>query len=126
MSPEAGQKIEILIVEDSESVAHCVTLAVEGPRVAISRARDGEEAFAKVTERKFDLVITDTKMPRMTGPELVGRLREQNFAGKIVVLSGEPSWTVGDTYAGLNIDAVVHKPFDFVELRRRIEQFLGD
>ena len=70
------------------------------------------------TARPFDVVITDHRMPRMTGLQLVRRLRAQDFAGKILVLSGCLSDEDIRAYEELNVDMMMSKPFDFDELQQ--------
>jgi YesN/AraC family two-component response regulator len=56
-------------------------------------------------------------MPRMTGLDLVRRLRAQNFGGKIFVLSAYLSDEVIRAYQDLSVDMMMTKPFDFDELQ---------
>jgi YesN/AraC family two-component response regulator len=64
-----------------------------GPAARVTRASDGWEALMKigVSKRTFDVVITDHRMPRMSGLELVRQLRKRAFNGKILVLSAHLS-----------------------------------
>ncbi len=61
---------------------------------------------------RFDLLITDHSMPGMTGVELVQRLREESFRGKIMVLSAHLSAEIRAAYEALAVDAMMSKPFD--------------
>jgi CheY-like chemotaxis protein len=111
--------LRILVVEDEKAVAHMIALVLGGPAAKVTKARNGWEALIKigVTARPFDVVITDHRMPRMTGLELVRRLRAQNFAGKILVLSAHLSDEVIREYDELKVDMMMTKPFDFDELQ---------
>ncbi|HXP34076.1 MAG TPA: response regulator, partial [Chthoniobacterales bacterium] len=79
--------LQILVVEDEKAAAHMIAMILGGPASKVATARSGWEALIKIgaSARPFDVVITDHRMPRMTGLQLVGRLREQNFGGKILV-----------------------------------------
>ena len=81
--------LQILVVEDEKAIAHMIAMVLGGPASKVARARSGWEALIKIgaTARPFGVVITDHRMPRMTGLQLVRRLRAQNFGGKILVLS---------------------------------------
>jgi CheY-like chemotaxis protein len=112
--------LRILVVEDEKAVAHMIALVLGGPAAKVARARNGWEALIKigVAARPFDVVITDHRMPRMTGLDLVRRLRAQNFGGKIFVLSAHLSDEVIREYDELKVDMMMTKPFDFDELQQ--------
>src|SRR5467141_1728264 len=111
--------MQILVVEDEQAVAHMIALVLGGPASKVVKAKNGWEALIKVgaTARPFDVVITDHRMPRMTGLELVRRLRAQDFAGKILVVSGHLSDEDIRAYEELSVDMMMSKPFDFDELQ---------
>jgi len=112
--------LHILVVEDEKALAHMIAMVLGGPASKVATARSGWEALIRigVSTRPFDVVITDHRMPRMTGLQLVGRLRAQNFGGKILVLSGHLSDEVIRAYEELNVDMMMTKPFDFDELQQ--------
>jgi len=113
------QPLKILVVEDEKAVAHVIGMMLGGPAAKLTMARNGWEALVKigVATKPFDVVITDHRMPRMTGLELVRRLREKNFAGKILVLSAHLSDETILAYEELKVDMMMTKPFDFDELQ---------
>jgi CheY-like chemotaxis protein len=112
--------LQILVVEDEKAVGHMIAMVLGGPASKVARARNGWEALIKigVTARPFDVVITDHRMPRMTGLQLVRRLRAQNFGGKILVLSAHLSDENIRAYEELSVDMMMTKPFDFDELQQ--------
>ena len=112
--------MQILVVEDEKAVAHMIAMVLGGPAAKAVRARNGWEALIKIgaTARPFDVVITDHRMPRMTGLELVRQLRAQRFGGKILVLSAHLSDDDIRAYEELSVDMMMSKPFDFDELQQ--------
>ena len=112
--------MQILVVEDEQAVAHMIAMVLGGPAAKVVKARNGWEALIKVgaTARPFDVVITDHRMPRTTGLQLVRQLRAQNFAGKILVLSAHLSDEDIRAYEELSVDMMMSKPFDFDELQQ--------
>ena len=82
-------RLRILTVEDEPAVAQMVGLLLGGPGAKITHACDGWMALMKIGAAKepFDVIITDHRMPRMNGLDLVRRLRVRKFEGKIIVLS---------------------------------------
>jgi len=111
--------MQILVVEDEKAVAHMIAMVLGGPAAKVVRARNGWEALIKIgaTARPFDVVITDHRMPRMTGLELVRQLRAKNFGGKILVLSAHLSDDDIRAYEELSVDMMMSKPFGFDELQ---------
>src|SRR5437870_12470057 len=112
--------MQILVVEDEKAVAHMIAMVLGGPAAKVVKAANGWEVLIKIgaTARPFDVVITDHRMPRVTGLELVRRLRAKNFSGKILVLSGHLSDDDIRAYEELNVDMMMSKPFDFDELQQ--------
>ena len=112
--------MQILVVEDEKAVAHMIAMVLGGPTAKVSNARSGWEALIKVgaTARPFDVIITDHRMPGMTGLQLVRRLRAKNFGGKILVLSAYLSDEDIRAYEELSVDMMMSKPFDFEELQQ--------
>ena len=97
-----------------------IAMVLGGPASKVVRANSGWEALIKIgaTAKPFDVVITDHRMPRMTGLELVRQLRARNFGGKILVLSAHLSDEDIRAYEELNVDMMMSKPFDFEELQQ--------
>ena len=116
--------LNILLAEDERSVAFSIAFALKPDGHRIEIVSDGEEALATLIlePRTFDLLITDNNMPRMTGVELVRRLRDASFSGKILVLSAHLSAENRAAYDALGVDGMIPKPFDLHQLRTVIRQ----
>ena len=114
--------LQILAVEDEKAVAQILAVVLGGPMSKVSRAADGWEALIKIAAapQPFDLVITDHRMPRMGGLELVRRLRARNFEGKILVLSAHLDDADIKAYEELQVDLMMSKPFDFSEIQNAV------
>jgi DNA-binding response OmpR family regulator len=123
------KKLRILGVDDEPLIGESIAYVLEAPNRKIVVAKDGQEALALAAKEKFDVIITDHRMPRSGGLELVRKLRARNYAGKIIVLSGYLSPENIGTYEELAVDEVVGKPFDSTELREVVaaleEEVLG-
>lgn len=115
--------MNILAVEDETAVAQLLALVLGGPNCKVATADSGKKALAKIgaAEKPFDLVITDHRMPRMSGLELVRQLRARNFSGRVAVLSAHLGENNLKAYRELGVDALISKPFDVAELRRTID-----
>ena len=118
-----GKPLNILSVDDEFRVAHALAFALGSPARKLTLAFSADEALAKVSDHSepFDVVIIDHKMPKVSGIELVQRLRAANFGGKIIVLSAHLTDENRRAYAELNVDTMLTKPFDVHELREVVD-----
>jgi CheY-like chemotaxis protein len=110
------RKIHILAVDDEPGIGQVMAHVLKAPHRVITIAKDGQEALAAAANEKFDIIITDHRMPRSGGLELVRKLRQRKYEGKVVVLSAFLSPENIGSYEDLAVDEVVGKPFDAAEL----------
>ena len=69
-------KKKVLIADDEPAMRQFLSAIMEGEGFEVTRAADGQEAAELLRTRHFDLVLTDERMPRMTGLQLLGIMRE--------------------------------------------------
>ena len=113
-------RLRILTVEDEPAVTHMLALLLGGPGAKITNACDGWMALMEIgaaAETCRRIIITDHRMPRMNGLDLVRRLRVRKFAGKIIVLSAYLTKENIQAYEELQVDMMLAKPFDVGELQ---------
>lgn len=79
----------ILIVDDEETAASTLSLHLRRIGYEVDTANDGFEALSQFIKEPADLVITDLRMPRMDGEELIGKLRAENTDLPIVIVTGD-------------------------------------
>lgn len=80
-------KPRILVVDDEPDMLDFIE-RVTRRRFDVTRCANGEDALALLAEHEFDVLITDHKMPRMTGLELLERLADRYPKMVRVLLSG--------------------------------------
>jgi DNA-binding response OmpR family regulator len=116
--------LNILLAEDERAVAFSIVFALKCDGHMVQVVADGARALASISvgPDRFGLLITDHSMPGMTGVELVQRLREESFRGKIRMLSAHLSPENRAAYQALAVDAMVPKPFDVHDLRATISR----
>jgi CheY-like chemotaxis protein len=121
------QKLNILVVDDEASVSASILWALKPFGHTIQVVTGGEQALANLAaDPTIDLLITDHTMPRMSGLELVRRLRETGYNGKILVLSAHLSHRNRAAYDSLRVNAMLPKPFDVDALRQVIAELFQD
>ncbi len=117
-----------LLIAEDEAVLRmliCDTLEDEGYEIDV--ACDGEEALAFAQANTYDLLIIDYMMPRLTGLEVISRLRgnDHDFSGKILMLSAKNQQTEQERVLAAGADAFMAKPFSPLALVRRVEEILN-
>ena len=87
-SSAAKESSYILLVDDNSHGLIARKAVLEEIGYKVSTAKSGEEALQLYAERKFDVVVTDFKMPKMNGIELIQEIRKSDSQARIILLSG--------------------------------------
>lgn len=123
-SPHSSTSSRILLVDDNKLGLAARTSVLEEMGHSVTTASEGREALQKFTREKFDLVITDYKMPRMNGLELIQKIREADSGTPIILISGYAE-ALGLTETNTGADAVIAKSASEVEhLVRSVNRLL--
>ena len=113
----------ILLVEDEEKLARMVELELNYEGYQVEKAFDGPRGLELALTGDFDLVLLDIMLPRMSGMEVLRRLRKESQV-PVIMLTARDS--VVDKVSGLDsgADDYVTKPFAIEELLARIRAAL--
>ena len=88
---EASSQKQILVVEDDPATAMMLQFNLQKAGYSVTTAADGEEAWRESQIQRFDLIITDFRMPVMDGGELCRRLRAtaEYASTPMILISGK-------------------------------------
>lgn len=116
--------MRILVVEDEKKVARFIQQGLEEEHYAVDVALDGEKGLDMAGAQHYDLIILDVMLPKMSGIDVMKRLRERNGSTPTLMLTAKTS--TEDKVAGLDsgADDYLTKPFAFAELLARIRSLL--
>jgi CheY-like chemotaxis protein len=110
----------ILLVDDERLVRESIKSLLLRDEHIVVEANNGAEAFSLFTKDRFDLVVTDYIMPFISGDELAMRIRQLAPQQPILMMSAyDPRRGTGNP-----VNAVLHKPFDYVQLQQQIARLL--
>jgi two-component system alkaline phosphatase synthesis response regulator PhoP len=114
-------KARILIVEDERGLVIALRDRLTREGCAVESAGTAEEALAKVSERRFDLVLLDVMLPGGSGVDVCSQLRGRGIQTPVIMLTARAA--VVDKVIGLKMgaDDYLTKPFEMAELLARIE-----
>ena len=112
--PQAPAPIRILVADDSTTVRHLISVMLARYYLCdITEAVDGADAYRKLSSGRFDILVTDVNMPRMTGLALVKKVREeQKNSIPIIVVTTKGAAKDQEKGMEMGADAYITKPID--------------
>ena len=122
----SSPRFSVLVVEDNAPMRRYITECLD-ERYTTIEAKNGQQAWAMLQDKRPDLVLCDVMMPTMDGFELCRRIKNDATLRTIPVLLLTARADVDDTVEGLDCgaDDYLTKPFDTRELVQRIENHLA-
>lgn len=119
----ASSKGRILVVDDQPQIRRALRTALVVNGYEVSDASGGEEAFERLREEKYDLILLDINMPDIKGTEVCRTIRSTSDVGIIMLtVSNNESDKVAALDSGAN--DYITKPFSTPELFARIRVVL--
>ncbi|MCK5503900.1 MAG: response regulator, partial [Thermodesulfovibrionia bacterium] len=82
-----GLKGKILVVDDEKSMREILQIFLKNEGYSVSVANDGESAIEAVKKDIFNLVITDMKMPKASGLDLLKRVKKISSDTVVVIIT---------------------------------------
>lgn len=115
---------KILVVDDEPKICEFLETLLQQDGYATEAAESGDAAIAKVSSARYDLIISDLKMPGMDGFELAKRVKGVREDLPVVIVTGYA--TVGTAIQALRqgVDDYVTKPFKIDEMRKVVARVL--
>ena len=112
------------MAEDETQISMLVSTRLRDAGHTVSVAGDGREALEMMTANaaQYDLLITDSSMPRMSGIQLVERVRNDGFSGKIIMASAFMTVDPEVVEQSHFVDRTVQKPYTMLQLQRVVEE----
>ena len=116
---------KILIVEDDKELSHITELELTHEGFSVVTAADGREGFEKIQGENPDLVLLDVMLPRLSGLEILRKVRNELNSDLPIILVTARGETI-DKVDGLNsgADDYIAKPFKIEELLARMKAVL--
>jgi CheY-like chemotaxis protein len=114
----------ILLVDDDLPIRQLMSQALVRSGYLVDTTEDGEEAWQAFHANSYDLLVTDNKMPGMSGLELVKKLRSAHIKLPIILVSGSLNREKLNQNRSLNIAATLSKPFTSDQLLQTVKEVL--
>ncbi|HDL19267.1 MAG TPA: sigma-54-dependent Fis family transcriptional regulator [Bacteroidetes bacterium] len=118
----AAQKI--LVIDNEERMCHLLQAALASESLQIETAFDGEEGWQKFQQDQYALVITDLKMPKLSGLALLEKIKETDYDTDVILMTAfATAQTAVNAMKNGAYDYLI-KPFDMDELRLKVKRLL--
>lgn len=99
---------KILITDDERSIRNALKEILEYEKYDIDLAEDGQVAFELFKKNDYDLILSDIKMPKMDGIELLEQVKKENPDQSFILITGH-----GDVETA--VSAIQHGAYDFIQ-----------
>ena len=114
---------KVLLVEDESLIRKGIRMTVNWGALncmVVGEAENGEEGLKAVSELHPDLIITDLRMPKMDGLEMLKKLREEGNEAAVIVLTAYDQFSYAQSALRLGVVDYLLKPFHDGELEEAI------
>ncbi len=120
----------VLLVDDEPDFRFSATVALKRAGYEVSEAEDGLEALLKIVEARdtgemYSMLLTDIRMPVMSGLTLLDALHRLRIRLPVITISNSGDEAMFEELAGKGCTEHMQKPFNPAELVTRIDTFLG-
>ncbi len=124
MSDVPSIRKRILVADDEPPIRSMLMSALGDAGYDVECANDGEQALEMLEGGRFDLALIDVWMPRLTGLEVMARLRERPSPPRVIVMTGDSTPVTAMAALREHAWQYISKPFTIPALRERIERAL--
>ncbi len=114
---------KVYIADDEEVVRQGLKMILDWNELGFEicgEANNGLTAYHDIRILKPDLIMIDIRMPKLQGLELVHKLRDDGYLGRVIVLSGYSEFKYAQEAIQYDVDYYLTKPLDEVELRAAV------
>src|SRR5690554_5703689 len=125
---EVMVQYKILVADDEKYLREKVSSNVDWAQhnCEIIQAKDGHEALAILKDEDIDILVTDIRMPGMTGIELIRKAKEQKPQLRVIVISEYADFEYARESLRLGVEDYVLKPFRTQRLLEMVQQLRAD
>lgn len=123
--PGVNRMLQLLIVEDEPTTREALASRIDWESIGIrvcGQAKNGLDALEKLETAPADLVLTDIRMPRMDGLQLVEEIRRREYDAACVLLSGHNDFPTAQQALRLGVSDFLLKPCSPKEIRSAFEK----
>ena len=115
---------KILVIEDEESVCQTLYKMLSRGNYYIETFTNSPEAVERFYEYPFDVVITDLKMPDLSGWQVAKKVKEKNPSIPVIMITGSTTMYLKKSLVDFGVDYVLNKPFHLEKILEIVSESL--
>jgi len=116
----------LLVVEDDPDLREILKDVLVLGGFDVVTVADGAEAVSLIKRAAYSLVLTDIRLPRLSGLDIARFVQGLPRPTKVILITAYPVWQFEKELEDLRVAAVLSKPFDLLVLLRTVEEVLRD
>lgn len=115
-----NEPVEVLVIDDEVIVCDRLKEFLTGKGLHVEAFTDSEQAIARMQDKAFDVVVTDLRMSRATGTDILRLIREAQPATVGILITAYGQLEKVREAEALGAYEVVHKPFQLADIHKLI------
>lgn len=115
----------ILIIDDDEEMSSLLRDFLKDVGYETDSANNGGTALGKISRKPYDLVLTDFRMPGLTGLDILPEIKKVQPAASVMVITAFGSEELRHRSMERGADAYLEKPIPFHKLKALIDELLS-
>ncbi len=119
---QTAERVRVLVVEDDGDLRRAMRDVFMMRGFAVNSARDGQDGLKLALSDRYDVVVTDVRMPGISGIDLTRRILLHRPGFRVIVITAYPEWNVSAAAAEAGASRVIVKPISLAKLAEIIEQ----
>jgi two-component system OmpR family response regulator len=116
--------LQILVVDDTKNIRLLLTKCLEFEGYSVNTASEGSEALEQISKNKFDIIFLDVRMPKITGTDVLRRIREMGVSTPVIMITAFGNIKNALECTHLGAVAYLQKPFTENKIKQVLEEVL--
>ena len=119
-----GPQKKILVIDDNEHLRDSLSGSLSAIGYEVVTASDGVEGYELLFQNRFDLVITDSQLPKINSWHLLDLIKENRPYTPVLMITGQSRDEIIEKMTTGQIDFLMFRPFRIGELHHIVQSFL--
>jgi two-component system, OmpR family, alkaline phosphatase synthesis response regulator PhoP len=112
----------ILVVDDEAAIQYAISKSLQKLGYVVDSASTGEDALAFLKSQDYDVILTDIRMPGISGVELLGKVRESHPDTSVIMMTGYADFDTAVESLRLGATDYLRKPSSNKDIRESVEK----